>query len=552
MSVSSAVADDLYTIRGIVPDAQFMYDPLKDFTCLDGRGTIPFAFVNDDYCDCSDGSDEPGTSACPNGRFYCPNTGYKSEVLASNRVNDGICDCCDASDEYASGANCPNVCDEHGRAWRAEQERLASKLAEGLKKRDELRTEALRKRDEIKELLEEKKKSLEEVNSQLEAVEERKKEAERKEDEALAVYREQEEAERQARQAEEEAKRIADAEKRSTEMFAVFDRIDVDQDGEVTIQELQMHAELDLNKDGEVTEDEARIGLPQGDVVKRAEFSSISWVILRPYFVKDAPKMFPGPEETKDAEEEENVGVGTVEEVTDSQDPTTDAPSEEELDSDLEDYEEEDFKPKEFKYDGEDEEMVGEGAEAETAKEEESPYDPETQALIDAADGLRKEFREKDNNRRNLEREVDKMNKQLDGDFGPDGMFLALDGQCFDYDVPEYTYKLCFFEDMRQIRKDNGHSTSLGRFSRWTGSGETGGWGVYSNMLFDGGQSCWNGPSRSASIALRCGPENMLMSAAEPSRCVYEFEFETPLACVHEGPDSPEFQPQSQQGKDEL
>ena len=36
------------------------YDPSKDFTCLDGSLTVPFSSVNDDYCDCADGSDEPG------------------------------------------------------------------------------------------------------------------------------------------------------------------------------------------------------------------------------------------------------------------------------------------------------------------------------------------------------------------------------------------------------------------------------------------------------------------------------------------------------------
>lgn len=50
----------------VFAEASF-YDPTRDFNCLDGSGTIPFAYVNDDYCDCQDGSDEPGTSACPNG-----------------------------------------------------------------------------------------------------------------------------------------------------------------------------------------------------------------------------------------------------------------------------------------------------------------------------------------------------------------------------------------------------------------------------------------------------------------------------------------------------
>lgn len=41
------------------PDIHF-YDESKPFTCLDSSATIPFDQVNDDYCDCKDGSDEPG------------------------------------------------------------------------------------------------------------------------------------------------------------------------------------------------------------------------------------------------------------------------------------------------------------------------------------------------------------------------------------------------------------------------------------------------------------------------------------------------------------
>ncbi|CAH1970643.1 unnamed protein product [Acanthoscelides obtectus] len=89
--------------KGIHVEQASFYTPdhRGQFLCVHSQEVIPFTKVNDDYCDCLDGTDEPGTNACPNGLFYCGVTanGFPTHVK-SPKVNDGICDCCDGSDEW--------------------------------------------------------------------------------------------------------------------------------------------------------------------------------------------------------------------------------------------------------------------------------------------------------------------------------------------------------------------------------------------------------------------------------------------------------------------
>lgn len=84
------------SLRGVTPAHMDKYSG-STFTCDNGKSKsslglrldIYIVVINDDYCDCIDGSDEPGTSACPNSSFYCINEKFIPKSILSSRVNDG-------------------------------------------------------------------------------------------------------------------------------------------------------------------------------------------------------------------------------------------------------------------------------------------------------------------------------------------------------------------------------------------------------------------------------------------------------------------------------
>ncbi|KAL6259018.1 hypothetical protein P5V15_008940 [Pogonomyrmex californicus] len=486
-------------IRGIPVAKSPLYPPDRDFECLDGSRLIPFTRVNDDYCDCGDGSDEPGTAACGNGFFYCENTGHQPVYIPSSWVNDGVCDCCDTSDEYASRVECVNNCNELGREARLEQQKAEQLAREGNKLRLELVTRGKTIKTEHQSRLAKLRTDYTEAELIKREKEMLKKQAEELESVALEKYKPTETeqpstTEEGVEEGGEEA--IGEEDSKVSEAEDYFKMLDSDSSGTVTIIELQTRATFDKDRNGVVSEEEALYFLGNKKEVTLQEFVDIAWANIKPFFML-----------------EQGIFKGAADkDEIDEQQPTEDLDHENVDDREI--------------HEGDEEDVPEEEHEKEPS-EPEVQYDEETQALIDEANSARERFQEAEKAINELQSEIRGLEEKLDRDYGPEEVFASLDGECFEYTDLEYVYKLCLYSQATQRSKSGGSSVNLGHWNDWVGP--TG--AKYTKMKYDRGLTCWNGPARSTIVTLSCGTENKLVSVSEPSRCEYAMEFSTPALC---------------------
>lgn len=563
---------------GIPPQDEKLFQSER-IKCKDGSKTFSRERLNDDFCDCADGTDEPGTSACPEGKFYCRNVGHTPLLLFSSRVNDGICDCCDGSDEYDGKVKCSNTCWEAGRVTR---EKLKKKLAT-YKEGFEIRRKEI---EHAKQMIVKEKvelASLKEEETKLKDLVDKLKVTK----EAIEKAEEQERLKR-----ENEEQKIKDAEKQAEqkESLQSTESSDLDsqhvsqgmpessvQDSDSLVQEIQqeIHTERTSVETSEESLEEKNSDNHVEETQQEIHTESTNGEISKDSLEEKENK---GSDETEGLSREELgrlvASRWTGEEVGQQvKDSTNDHSDQEEHDAKL-DTEESQQHDEYDDYSAEDEEAENRSEEEEEDDGSESKSDEEdeedieqnessqdylesmdtpglststglswwgklqqgfqsilrrvklSRVQVDMSDAarVRKDYNDLSRKLSKLQSRISTLENKLKQDHGIDGEFYSFYDQCFEHKENKYTYKICPYKQASQVE---GHSTtSLGR---WDGFKDS-----YKIMEFSNGDRCWNGPDRSLKIRLRCGLKNDFDDVDEPSRCEYVASLLTPAVCRQE------------------
>ncbi len=515
------------------------------FTCLSNPSqSIPFSQINDDYCDCPDGSDEPGTAACsylshlsPRAQtpadptlnttlalpgFYCKNNGHIPAYIRFESVNDGRCDydvCCDGSDEWqgVGGTSCPDKCKQIGAEWKKADDIRQKSLGKATKKRKELQTSADRLRLEVEHKiadLEIKIHGHERVLAEAEAS--------LKETEKMEKYRVVRPGSSVgggklsilfgvARQRVEELRNTLV--KTTTQRDAMVQRV---HELESILTALKNEHNPNFNDEGvkravRAWEDYAARDTDDGwDEAEDRDLDEIA--------KEDSAETGVNWSEFESGEDQGEADVKALYQFTSYLPPSVRGY----IDTSL-------ISLRQL--------LVENGILADTSS---SSSSGESKAVTDAKKIVADAERDLNNARNDHKNQKEDLGK----DYGPDGIFRALKDTCVSKDSGEYTYELCFLGSTKQKPKKGGGDVNMGNFNRFDTEfvddelpvdGKGLGKGERVVMIYEGGQHCWNGPSRSTRVVMACAEADEVWKVSESEKCVYRMEVGTPAVCGYKG-----------------
>ncbi|KAJ8658183.1 hypothetical protein O0I10_006190 [Lichtheimia ornata] len=463
------------SLRGINPERQHLYQPKNgQWECLDNSKAIPATAINDDYCDCPDGSDEPGTSACPNSMFYCENKGHIPAYIKSWAVDDGVCDeaCCDGSDEISGLVQCPNVCDKVAAEHAQIQAALRKIQTEGATAKSKLIQEAeatVRGWEDEKSKLEDnlaiQRAELLRRQQEIDAIEKSAKSSSSKSKGSKKAC-----PPCNAALLSEHIRTLEDEIESLTTILKTMKRDHNHNFHDLAVKaaiggydefiegydELKAEIDKDLiseedytfeNADEEVEEEEVEIDDPVEKAGKVAGMHP--WLEKIVAVIPPKWRHFVTQEETKD------------------------------------------------------------------------PVDHKTNPALEAA---RKAYNDVNNEIQSLERNLQTINDDLGKDYGEKHEWLKLKDTCVEKNEGEYTYSVCLFGNAYQKSNKDGARVNLGRFDQFLGD-------EHKEQIYNRGTKCWNGPERSVHAKFECGGETEIIEVTEPEKCEYRYRLKTPAVC---------------------
>ncbi|KAF2457911.1 glucosidase II beta subunit-like protein-domain-containing protein [Lineolata rhizophorae] len=538
-SVPLAIAaSDSARPRGIGPEfAKFYKSSPEPFPCIFNPSIqIDASRINDDYCDCPDGSDEPGTAACghisrlspatPYGTgtdgvnataalpgFYCKNKGHRPGYVPFTAVNDGVCDyeaCCDGSDEWGGvgGIKCPDRCGEIGKEWRRQDELRQKALGAARQKRKELVDEAGRVKKEVEDRIETLKTQIEGAEMSVSSLEKELRETERRE----------------------RGKMVRSPGEKKGGKWSVLAGLAKERMGELKDNLQRVRGERDLWKE-RVKELEDVLSKFKEEYnpnfndegVKRAVRSWEDYAAREKGPAEDAAHDRDLAEMLK-SDEENGIKWAEWEETSSEDDIDVLYQIENYLPAPIRQWVDQKLRDLRLM-------LMENGILADN-----SSGAGESQAVKDAKTQLK--AAEKDLEK--IRKELKGHQEDLDKDYGPDGVFRAIKGQCLSQDSGEYTYELCWMEKATQKPKKGGAQTNMGKFARietvtvdedLPADGRGLGSGKRYALKMENGQHCWNGPNRSTTVILACAEKDEIWKITEEEKCVYRMEVGTPAVC---------------------
>mmetsp|Transcript_24366 Transcript_24366/g.33558 ORF Transcript_24366/g.33558 Transcript_24366/m.33558 type:complete len:600 (+) Transcript_24366:163-1962(+) len=562
--VSSNDIQNIHVV-GVAPSLARSYS-LEDgkFRCLDSSRVIDEKMVNDDYCDCADASDEPGTAACSNGHFYCLNRGYHPKTVFSSFVNDGVCDCCDGSDEYAGRISCPNTCHSEGASVRAALKEELQASQKGAKMRVQYAASA----SDIKQKwAQELQKATEDATTLRPIVDALKvKNAAAEKAASAAMARKRKKADDELKEAAQELQEEeADAGMHEAEEGAAgLEQAESELGADEIIPEEESEEERGQRIAAQWTTNTEAAGGGGDDPPPSDGLGSGSGEDLPEEEQKHADEEAEGEQEEEDEFAEEWIPPEKPVDWNDEEDGVWEPPDQE-RDSYEEHYDYGSYNHEESEGYGDaewnaDDNPAGVNDDMDLDVEE-TPYsdagneldtdedageDSSKKSILgritstlkrswnmvaakwggqpfteEEAEVIRKQFEEERRKLESLESTLEGLQKKLGRDYGPDEAFLPLEDKCTEVKLRQYIYQVCPFHSASQM--EGSSTVNLGDWNTFKDN--------YTTMSFTSGMKCWNGPERSLTVSLVCGIEEKLSNVEEPNRCEYTAELATPAAC---------------------